>query len=191
MPLDPATVTGLMNANMIANGLVGPSTPQLASGIANGLSQYAASGLTAISVDTGTVGSGTGFGVGMVIAPSIFQATLQAAFAGALIFGPSAPLLVNALSLGFSQALATAIINTANVGVGVGTGVVTVVPGSGVPFFTAAFAAGGMVGPGAVNMATAVGIGFDSAIPAAKGVIVIAGPAGPSPAAGAGTGKIS
>jgi hypothetical protein len=191
MPLDPGTITGLMNANMASNGLLGPSVPQLAAGVANGLSQYAASGLTAISVDTGTVGSGVGFGVGIIIPPAVFQGTLQAAFAGALIVGPTAPLLVNAIAMGFSQALATAIINTTNVGVGAGAGVVTIAPSSGAPFFVAAFTASGMVGPGAVNMATAVGIGFDMAIPAAKGVIAIAGPAGPAPSAGAGTGKIS
>lgn len=190
MPLDPATTTGIMSANMVSSGLLGPSVPQLAGAVAAGLAQYAGSGLTAVSVDTGTVGSGTGFGVGMIIAPSVFQATLQAAFTGSLIIGPTAPLFVTALSLGFSQALATAIINTSNVGVGVGTGVVTIVPSSGAPFFTAAFTAAGMVGSGAVSMATAIGIGFDLAIPAAKGVIAIAGPAGPAPSAGAGTGKI-
>jgi hypothetical protein len=191
MPLDPGTITGIMNANMVANGLLGPSVTQLAGAIGNALSQYAGSGLTAISVDTGLVGSGTGIGAGMLIAPSLFQAALQGTFAGALIIGPSAPLLINAISMGFSQALATAIINTTNVGVGVGAGVVSLIPSSGGPTFVAAFKAAGMAGPSSTNMATAVGTGFDIAIPAAKGIIAVAGPAGPAPSAGAGQGKIS
>ena len=191
MPLDPGTITGIMNANMFANGLVGPAVPQLAGAVGNSLSQYAASGLTALSVDTGLAGSGTGFGVGIFILPSIFQGALSATFAGFLILGPTAPMLVNALSMGFSQSLATAIINTTNVGVGVGAGVVNILPGSGTPFFTGAFAAAGMVGPSAVNTATAVATAFDIAIIAAKGVIAVAGPAGPAPSVGVGQGKIS
>lgn len=191
MPLDPGTVTGIMTASLTGAGMAGIAMPQLAGAVATGLSTYAASGLTAISVDTGLVGSGTGTGVGIALAPGTLQGTLQPAFVGAAIAGIASVQLATAIASGFSTALAGAIINTVNVGVGSGSGVVTLVPSSGAPFFVAAFTGAGLIGVNAAGLATAIAIGLDSALPSGIGAIAIAGAAGSAPSSGSGKGKIS
>jgi hypothetical protein len=178
--------------NEVANLILGVSAIQLATGLANGLAQYAGSGMTVITVDAGTLGAGVGTGVGVILPPPVLLGTLIASFAGAGILGPFQIPTCNAISLGMSMALAQAIIQTVHAGVGVGSGVVKVIPNSGasIPTFIGAFAAAGMVGVAAVTMATAVASGLDAALPSATGVVVIAGPPNIVPGGGAGTGKL-
>ena len=178
---------------MRAQGLLGTSVPQLALGISNGLILYAAQGITAITVDVGTLGTGVGTGIGVIVPPLLISKHMLDTFAAALILGPFSPPLINAISLGLSQSLLTANINTQNTGVGLGVGTLFLIPSSGAPFFIDGFTKAGIAGPSAQSMATAVATALDIAlaIPTPKGVVAIAGPPNILPGAGAGQGKIS
>jgi hypothetical protein len=193
MPLDPGTVGGIMLASLSANALIGVSSPQLSQGIANGLSLYASTGLTVITVDAGVLGAGTGTGIGFILPPPTLLGAFTATFPANGILGVSAPLLINALSLGLSQAFATALINTINPIVGVGAGVVIAIPNpaASIAAFIAGFASAGMVGPSSIPLATAIASGLDSALPSGTGIIAIAGSPSIIPTAGAGFGKLS
>jgi hypothetical protein len=191
MALDPITLTGIFTSSMNANSLLGAAIPQLAGAVANGLIAYAASGITVVTVDTGLAGSGTGIGFGIILATPVLQGTLSASLAGASMLGTAAIQLANALAAGFSQALGMANINTIHAGVGSGTGVVTLVPSSGIMTFNGAFSGAGLIGVSANILASAIATGFDSALSSATGVVTITGAAGTSPAAGAGSGIIS
>jgi len=191
MALDPVTLTGIFTSSLNANSLLGATIPQLAGAVANGLIAHAASGITVVTVDTGLAGSGTGIGFGIILATPVLQGTLSASLAGASMLGTAAIQLANALAAGFSQALGMANINTIHAGVGSGTGVVTLVPSSGIMAFSGAFAGAGLVGVSANILASAIATGFDSALSLATGVVTITGAAGSSPGSGSGSGLIS
>ena len=192
MPLDPFTVGTIMKGFMTANLLIGTSSSQLAAGVAGGLSMYGKSGMNVATIDVGTLGVGKGFGAGVFISPPTFAPSFTAAFAAAGIRGISAPQLISALSMGFSQALALATINTIHPGVGLGTGqlVITPNPPVAIATFIQAFASAGMTGPMAANAATAIANGLDRALPLARGIVAIAGPPNIVPGAGVGSGKL-
>lgn len=191
MALDPISLTGIFTSSMNSNSLLGIAIPQLAGAVANGLVTYAASGITVMTVDTGLAGGGTGIGFGIVLATPVLQGALSASLAGASLLGVAVVQLSNALAAGFSQALGMANINTVHAGVGTGTGVVTLIPTSGIAAFNGAFSGAGLVGTGANILASAIATGLDSALSSATGVVTIAGAAGTSPASGTGTGLIS
>lgn len=191
MALDPVTLTGIFTSSMNSNSLLGVAIPQLAGAVANGLVAYAAAGITVVTVDTGLAGSGTGIGFGVILATPALQGALTASLSGASLLGVAVAQLSNALAAGFSQVLGMANINTVHAGVGSGTGVVTLVPSSGVAAFNGAFSGAGLVGAGANILASAIAAGLDSALSSATGVVTIAGAAGTSPASGTGTGIIS
>lgn len=192
MPLTPTITTGIFLSNLLSNGLIGIHTPSLASAVANGLEIYATSGLQVTSIDAGTLGAGVGLGLGIIVPTPVFVSSLTASFIAAGIIGTSSPSLVAGLSSSFSMSLQQAIISTTNVGVGVGTGIVKLIPNPAVSFqsWTAGFTAAGLVGPDVVRMVTAISSGFDAAILAGFGQVVIAGPPSIAPGVGTGTGKL-
>jgi hypothetical protein len=193
MPLDPGSITAVMTSSLIGASIAGIGSAQLATGIANGLSLYASSGLTVISIDTGVLGAGTGVGVGIILPTPVLIGAFTGTFPAGGIAGIMAPALISALSIGFTQAFATAIINTVNPTVGVGAGIVTPVPKSvvSVPAFIAGFASAGMIGISAIPLATAIAQGLDIGLVSGKGVIAIAGSPSIYPSAGSGLGKLS
>lgn len=192
MPLAPPITTPIFLSSLASNAIIGISTPQFALAVATGLEIYAGSGLTVLSVDAGTLGAGVGIGVGVTVAPPILIASLTVSFAANGLLGIMAPLMINALALGFSMSLQQAIVQTASAGVGLGAGVSTLVPNSGASSaaWIAGFAAAGLVGPNIPQMASAIAQGFDQAAPTAIGAVVIAGPPNILPGAGVGTGVL-
>jgi hypothetical protein len=191
MALDPVTITGIFTSSMNANSLLGVSIPQLAGAVATGLVSYAAAGITVVTADVGLAGSGVGTGFGVVLTPPTLQGTLLASLAGASMLGVIIPQFVNALAIGFSQAFAMANINTVHAGVGVGTGIVTLIPSSGVLAFNGAFSGAGLVGINANVVASAIATGLDAALSSATGVVTITGAAGSTSLTGVGSGVIS
>jgi hypothetical protein len=193
MPLDPGSVTAIMTSSLLGASIAGIGSTQLATGVANGLSLYANSGLTVISVDTGVLGAGTGVGVGIILPTPMLVGAFTGTFPAGGIAGIMSPALIAALSLGFTQAFATAIINTVNPTVGVGAGVVTPIPKSvaSIPAFIAGFASAGMTGISSIPLATAIAQGLDLSLLSGKGIIAIAGSPSIYASAGAGTGKLS
>jgi len=190
--MDPVTLTQIVLGSLVSNGIIGTSAPQLASGLANGLSIYAQTGITVQSVDTGTLGAGIGTGTGIIVSPAI-TASMIAAFTANGIIGSIAIPLANAVAISFTQAFATALINTVSAGVGVGSGLVVLVPNPGVSsgIFFAGLTSAGLMGISKIQLATAVAAGLDQILPSCTGVVVIAGPPSISPGASVGVGKLS
>lgn len=192
MPLDPVTTTLTFRGFLTANLLNGISSSQLATGVANGLSIYGKTGMNVTTIDVGTLGTGKGAGVGVLIVPLILAQSLAATFKPAGINGISAGQLISALTMGFTKALSTAVISTLHPSVGTGTGQLLIGknPVVAAKTFVGAFETAGMTGSMAVNAATAIAIGLDNALPFARGTVVIAGPPNIVPGAGVGTGKL-
>jgi len=144
------------------------------------------------TVDVGSVGSGTGVGVGIILAPPVLIGSLTSAFEGAQIRGSLRQSLIVAISNAVSDTLKLALINTVNAGVGAGTGKVTLVPNptASVPLMVANFFGLALVGVSSPVLASAIARGIDQVLPSAIGVIAIAGTASPSPGIGTGIGKL-
>ena len=193
MPMDVGTLLPIFTSALASHAMIGTSVPQLAQGLADGLSMYALSGIQVLSVDVGTVGAGTGTGAGIILAQPILGQALASTFSSHGMVGTFSPIITDAIAMGVSLGLLGAIINTVNAGVGVGAGTVQLLPtpGVGTAMFSAAFLSAGIVGVFGPIMADAVAMGIDLALPSAVGVIVIAGPPAPAPGAGAGTGKLT
>lgn len=186
-------MTALLTGYLGSGGVVGISSPLLATGISNGFIQYVLSGVTVNTTDVGAAGSGTGIGIGLNLAPPVLVGTLTAAFEGAQIRGPMRQPIILAIANAISDTLRLALVNTVNAGVGVGTGKVTLLPSPivSVPLMITNFASVGLVGISSSPLASAIAQGIDLALPSTTGIVIVAGAAGPSPGTGIGVGKIT
>jgi len=192
MPIDPGTTTPIFNGMLVANGLIGPGTTQLAAGLAAGLFQYASTAITVSSIDVGTLGVGVGSGIGVLLLPSVVLGALSPMMSGNGVLGPLAPSMANAIANGVAASLALAAISTNNPGVGIGAGKLQLLPtGAGGTTFAAAFKAAGMGGSMVSALGHAVGMALDAVISTALGVVAIVGPPNVLPGAGVGFGAIS
>lgn len=178
---------------MFGNSIVGIAAPSLATGLANSLVYSAQTGIQVNSIDTGTVGVGTGNGFGILISPSVLSNAISLMFTAHGILGISATPLANAISIGLSQSMLTASIQTSNPTVGVGTGVVTLLPN--LASIHAAFRLGlssvNINGVKSESLISAASEGFGMALSSATGVILIVGTPSTIPSAGVGLGKLS
>jgi len=186
MALGPPTIP-IFESFFISHGMTGTGMSQLAIGCANGLQLYMAGGCTVISIDVGTLGVGSGFGIGMILPGPLLAGIMSSLFVASLIAGPFSPITAEAISFGISSSLLTANINTINAGVGVGVGKVQCIPnGTGGTLFTAALVSSGMTGSSIPSLGQAIGGALDSAISSAQGVVAIIGPPSILPGGGIG-----
>jgi hypothetical protein len=192
MAINQITVLPIVTGALTSNGIVGVSMPQLALALTNGLVQYVLTGITITSQDVGTVGSGvgTGFGISLEV-PILFQ-NFQTTFTAAGINGTHSRLIINAISTAYSSVFRIANMVTTNVGVAVGTGVVSVIPNTiiSIPTYIGNFTASLLLGISAPALATAIAKGLDQSLPTAKGTVIIAGPPSSTSSTGNGLGKI-
>ena len=191
MPMDPGTLTPIFLANLISVGLIGPSTIQLATGLANGTSIYANTAVQFQSVDVGTLGAGVGLGAGVVVPPAIVPAMIGS-FTANGILGPFSIPTATGIAQGMQLSFALAVIQTVAAGVGLGAGVGFCIPnpGASAGIFFAAFQAAGMLGPSTIQLASAVSAGLDLVLPASIAPVAIVGPPNIIPGAGTGIGKL-
>lgn len=182
----------LLTGYLGSGGIIGISSPLLATGISNGFIQYALSGIVVNTTDVGSAGSGTGMGTGLNLPTPVLIGTLTAAFEGAQIRGSMRQLMIIAIANTISDTIRLAFVNTVNVGVGTGTGKVTLVPSPilSIPLMIANFISVGLVGVSSSSLASAIAQGIDLALPSVTGAVVIAGSASSSPGTGVGVGKI-
>lgn len=190
--MTPATITPIMLGVLPTGGIIGPSLPQLATGLANGLSIYAQTGIIVQSVDTGTLGAGVGNGIGIIAPPQPLITSMIASFIANGIIGVSSVPMATAIATGFAQSFILAQIQTVSAGVGVGAGVAMLIPNPGMStgVFFAGLSAAGLVGISVMQLASAVAAGLDQVLPTCTGVVAIAGPPNIIPGAGIGTGKL-
>lgn len=188
MPLGPST-TPIFQASFAANGLVGTGITQLSSACSDGLQLYmSGAGCTTISIDAGTLGAGTGIGIGIILSQPLLSATMTSFFLSLLIGGTYGPSTADAISTGIRNSLLIATINTVNAGVGIGTGKVQCIPnGTGGAVFSGALLAAGLSGSMTPSLGQAIGGALDASIASAFGFVVIAGPPSPLPGGGVGS----
>lgn len=190
MTLNPSTTAPMFLSALTSASIIGQGAAQLAYACASGLQAYASFGVRVFTFDVGTVGSGIGVGSGVVIPPPAATGAMIAAFTGAGIVGTHAAPTATAIGLALCQAMSQAVVQSNHAGVGVGSGVIQLVPnpGASVPAFITAFTGAGLVGVSSAQMATAVAIGVDSSLPSAKGVVAISGAGSLYPGSGTGIG---
>lgn len=192
MPLARGVTTPIFLASLVSQGNLGISAPKLAAGLAAGLSEYASGPLQVISKDIGTLGVGSGQGLGMRIPPPVLIAAMVGSFGSQGIAGIMSVPTATGVALGLVSALSQARIQTVSPAVGAGTGIASLVPnGASVGIFIRAFQSAGLTGIQSANMATAVAKGFDIAAPSAVASLVIVGPPNAAPSGGTGIGKLS
>lgn len=190
MPLNPGALTPIITVQLFAAGNIGSGAPKLAAGLANGVCGYFGLSAKAVTIDNGTLGVGTSTGP-LNIPPPAMLTALLIGYAAQGLLGPMAPLnalgVANGLSIGLLS-LSLAIIQ--HPGIGSGACIMRIVGSSAIPAFIAGYAAAGMVSPGSVKHATAVGIGFDTLFQSFIMPLPIVGPPTPSGGAGVGFGVI-
>lgn len=191
MPINPTTVTPIMEVSLISGGLIGPSSLQMATGLANGLTTYVTTGIIVQSIDIGTLGAGTGTGLGVIVPPVLVESMIASFIAHGIIGIFSIP-MATAVATGFMESFLLGLVETVSAGVGVGVGEAFMIPNSGVsiPAFISGLSSAGMVGPNIIQLASAVAQGLDQVLPISMSTLVIAGPPNILPGAGTGTGKI-
>lgn len=188
MPITPVGLAAALIPSLVSCGNIGIAVPQFSLGVATGVSIFCQSS-TVVTVDVGTLGVGAGLFPFLVPQPLILSSML-AAFAATGTVGVMMPPLALGLSIGLNIGFLQGLLTTVHPGVGLGSGVAKVIPSSAVPSMIAGFAAAGMVGPAAIKMATAIGIGLTIIFAAYITPIVIVGPPSILPGAGPGFGKI-
>lgn len=188
MPLTPVGLAGVLVPALAAAAQTGIAVPQFATGVATGVTLFAAQS-TVTSVDTGTAGVGATT-LPLLVPQPLLLSSMLAGFAATGQVGVMAPLLAtglaNGLALGFLQGLVV----MTHPGVGVGAGVAKVIAVGAIPAMIAGFAAATMVGPGSVKMATAIGIALTLTFATYTLPIPIVGSPSIVPSTGVGIGKI-
>ena len=186
MPITAATSYPLVRSALAASSINGSRSDLLALAVSQGLGDYVLSGLTFVSVDTGTAGTGVGTSIpGSIYLPSsVLASNLLTPLTAAQIKGTFAPILAQSLADSISSAFlgAIPIINTFSVGVG--SGVCTFVPAGASAFMINAFAANSLNGTYGPALAGAIGNALDASLLTVVFNTVIAGSPSIAPSAG-------
>ena len=189
MPLTPATVSALILPNLLGVSLIGVGTPQLALALGVGVSTWTAK-IAIQTVDVGTLGVGKGIPIPILIPPQILLLNLTLGFTAQGILGMMAPLLIQGISTGLSQAYLTALTNTVHAGVGLGAGVATFKAPPAFPDLKIGFDPVGATGEGAPKACRAIAQALESTFSTLILPQPIAGPPSIVPGAGSGFGSI-
>ncbi len=174
-----------MLGGFTSSGCVGPEIPRLSLMISECLLQYLTSNVTVTTIDTGMAGSGVGIGI---LVPNIQSAIIAMTSNFAVFSGPMATPMAIGVATGLYQTMFTATPNTNHATVGIGTGVCSLIPNSGMSksIFISKFESIGY----SKQLANSISSGVDMFIPTVIGTVVIAGPATTSPSAGVGIGNL-
>ena len=189
MPITPATVQGIMLPNLLGVTLVGVGTPKLARALGIALSTWTPK-IGVSTIDAGTLGSGKGVPIPVVIPPPVLQGNLTAGFVAQGILGLMAPVVITGLTNGFVQSYATALTNTTHVGVGLGSGVARFNPPPAFADLKAGFSAVGSNGSGGDKLCRALAQALESTFKILVLPQPIVGPPSISPGTGKGFGTI-
>lgn len=192
MPLDPFSINAFLEPALLSAGSLGTGRTNLSMGLSTGLSLYSTTQVTVNSVDVGTAGVGVGTGIGIIVPPS-FPLSMIGYFQSNNMNGIFSPVIANAIAVGFMEAYALALINTASASVGVGAGVATLSPNPSVSLdiFYSNLISFGISGQQARSLASAVSGALDTTLPLCTGVLAILGTPSIVPSAGSGVGKLS
>lgn len=188
MPATPAGIAAALQPNLLSVGMLGTDTPKIAAGLGLGVSNWLAQ-IMVQTVDTGSLGSGSGGPMPLIVPPSL-NANLLTGFASAAMSGILSPLLATGIANGLLQAFPQALVKTTHVGVGTGTGIGKFIAPPATPVIAAGLASATVIGPFAAQLATGVGIGLDLTFASLVVAVPIVGSASPTAGSGTGFGKI-
>jgi hypothetical protein len=189
MPLTPVSVAAIMQPSLTAVSFIGVGTPKLAQALGIGLTTWTPK-IAVQTVDSGTLGAGKGVPIPIILAPPVLQLNLTLGFTANGILGLLAPVFITGLTTGLVQTYATALTNTAHVGVGLGAGVATFRPPPAFADLKRGFDAVGATGDGAVKLCRSLAQGLESTFSTLVLPQPISGPPSPAPGAGSGFGVI-
>jgi hypothetical protein len=191
MALVYPSYAGLILSNTV---FVGPQAPQMANGIALGLTTYLLTNPLNIVSSIGDIGApGSGVGNGIVIPPPIPVLTglLTSNLAGVGIIGPQAPQMALGLSIATSTYLMTAQSLTAHAGVGLGTGVGNIIGVEPIGMAASILSVTGFIGPQWPQIVAGISNALVTYLMSSvKFTITITGPAGPGMSTGVGSGRL-
>ena len=188
MPLTPVGLAGILVPALIASGQTGIAVPQFSLGIATGASLFLQQSVVT-SVDTGTLGTGV-TAIPMLVPQPLLLSSILSGFASTAMTGVMAPALALGLATGLATGFLQGLVTMTHPSVGVGAGVAKLIGVGSVPSMIAGFSAAGMIGPGPIKMATAIGIGLSIAFVAWTMPVPILGSPSIAPSSGVGLGKI-
>ena len=193
MPLNQISITPILYGALTGAGIAGSLASPLSTGLANALCIYGTSSMNVTTIDIGVLGAGKGFGLGVVLPVPVLTSSLSSSIPAGGFSGASAPQLITGIAIGYSEALATAVINTIHPTVGVGTGKLLILPNTAVVIniFITAFASVGLSGSMSISLATAIASGLDSSLVLAQGIVAITGSPSVIPSTGVGLGRLS
>lgn len=192
MAMIPSTFAGLITTN---TGWNGSQFPQMANGIAIGLTTYLTSNPSNIIVSEDSGAPGVGVGSGLLLAPTASPSTLVGLLDGNLqghgINGPQISQLSSGLAIATCAYLATAQTVTAHSTVGAGTGLGSFVGIEPVGLGSAITSATGFNGPQWAQIVSSISMALVTFLTTnVKFTIAISGPAGPGAATGVGFGRV-
>jgi hypothetical protein len=188
MPYYPPIAGPIIATNLGATLILGLAVPDFALGIALGVAKWLPQ-IAVATTDTGSLGVGKGV-LPFAVPQPLLLAFLLESFASMGIIGVMAPLKVLGLANGLAATLPSALIQTTHPSVGVGAGIAKFTPVPAAPTIILGLGEVGMVGPGVVQVATAIGLGLTKAVAAFVIPVPIVGSASPSAGAGVGSGKV-
>lgn len=188
MPITPANLTAAVAGGLASGGMLGPATPMLAAGIANGLCQWIPL-LIVQTTDAGSLGAGTGFAP-FAVPPPLLISNLVAAYAANGQIGPMAPLEATGLGNGLAAGFAQGLMKTNHPGVGTGTALARVLGPPAFSSLMSGFGSAGITGQGASLKANAISSALLVCLQVFQAPIPIVGSASPAAGAGVGIGKI-
>jgi hypothetical protein len=186
--LSEAFSTESLLSSLAAKGLVGEKTPELAAALGGALIEWALT-VRVGTTDTGAVGAGTSI-FSFSVPSSVVSSNFELSRTSALLFGVSAADLAAALADGVSLTFAAVQVSTVHAGVGSGAGVALFSAPPAQPIVMGRLLGAGFSGSDLSRLADLFASALDQTLPPLSLPIVIAGPAGPSPAAGVGTGSL-
>jgi len=188
MPITTPNLTLAITGGLFSAGMLGTSVPQLAAGIASGLTRWLPQ-VVVLTTDAGSAGAGSGASPFQLPLPVMVGAMLSA-YVTMKQLGPMAPLEAVGLANGLVQGFAQGIMKTTHTSVGSGTAIVRLVGPAAFSSLMAGFASVGIKGTNSANKAQAISIALQNVFGAFSPPIPIVGSASPSGASGSGFGKI-
>jgi len=194
MPHLQPLLTTQIQGQLAAVGVVGKDSIRLSLACSTAYVLFMTTIVKVLTVDSGVVGAGVGFGkiVG-VLGPAYAAACAAQAAANGLV-GTHGPLTCSAIGLAcgnHTSAVGQSLTFHAGVGVGFGTGtLVGSIPTALFGLLLSQGAAQGLIGTSVVNLFNAIANGIAPLVPTAIVLTPIAGSPIPIPSAGAGFGSV-
>jgi hypothetical protein len=175
--------------NLASTSMLGVGVPKLARGLGIGLSSWTPT-IAINTTDAGTVGTGKGVPIPILIAQPILYTNLLAGMVAQRLVGVLAPAFILGLSNGLVALYAQGFTNTVHVGVGTGAGLATFRAPPAFPAISAGFTAVGMTHDTGTRLAHALSYGLRRTFDTLVLPQPIVGPSAPFAGSGRGSGTI-